>query len=137
MSLQGRLLIDLVGLGLIALIINLVRTRKLHVSYAVVWVLAVLAVIVLVSTPPLLDAITIAFGAIFPASALSLMGFVFIFLALVFISMQLSILSARVVEIAQFIALNKTSVLSEPTSEDTDGRFSAGADRAETLTRQA
>jgi hypothetical protein len=110
MSLQGRILIYLVGLGLIALIVNLVRTRKLHVSYAVVWVLALLTVIVLVSIPPLLDTITIAFGAIFPASALSLMGFVFIFLALVFISMQLSMLSARVVEIAHFIAMNKSAV---------------------------
>jgi hypothetical protein len=107
MSLQGRILIVIAGLWLITLIINLVRTRKLHVGYAVIWLLAVSGLIVMVAVPPLLDLITRAVGAIFPASALSLLAFVFIFLVLIFISVQLSMLSSRVTEMAQSLAMSK------------------------------
>jgi len=114
MSLQGRVLIVLVGLTILGVVVNLVRTKRLHVGYAVTWTTAVVAVIALVATPPLLDTVTWTMGAIFPASALSLLGFVFIFIALISISVQLSLLSNRLVEIAQHIALSKATVYAEP-----------------------
>ena len=107
MSIQGIILIDLMGLGLIFLILNLVRTKKLHVAYAVIWFLAVTGLMIMISVPPFLVLLPKVVGAIFPASALSLLAFVFIFLILIFFSVQLSAISARQVELAQALALNE------------------------------
>ncbi|MCB0291159.1 MAG: DUF2304 domain-containing protein [Calditrichaeota bacterium] len=104
MSLQGIMVIDLMGLGFIILLINLVRTQKLNVSYAIIWLGAVLGLMSLVSVPELLNLLPRLFGAIYPASALSLLGFVFIFLVLIFMSVKLSQLSARQVELIQLLA---------------------------------
>ena len=106
MSVQGVLLLDLFGVVLIWLIINMVRTRKLHPAFAVIWLLALVGMIVLISIPPLLFFVTrVVVGAIYPASALTLLAFALVFGILIFFSMQLSIISARQVEMAQKMAL--------------------------------
>jgi hypothetical protein len=107
MSVQGIVLIDLLGLGFILLILNLIRTRRLHVGYAVVWFLAVAVSMLIVSVPPLLGFLPKIVGAVFPASALSLLAFAFIFAVLIFFSVQLSIISARQVELIQALAVNE------------------------------
>jgi hypothetical protein len=107
MSLQGIVLIDLVGLALIILLLNLVRTHRLHVSYAALWLMAVTAVMTIISIPPVLGTVTAAVGAIYPASAISLLAFVFIFIVLIAFSVQLSSLSARLVDLAQAVALKE------------------------------
>jgi hypothetical protein len=107
MSVQGVVLIDLLGLGFILLILNLIRTRRLHVAYAVVWFLAVAASMLIVSVPPLLGLLPKIVGAVFPASALSLLAFAFIFAVLIFFSVQLSLISARQVELIQALALDE------------------------------
>lgn len=106
MSVQGIVLLDLFALSLIVLIINLVRTRKLHPAFAVIWLLALVGMIVIISIQPLLFFVTqVIVGAVFPASALTLLAFALVFGMLIFFSMQLSILSARQVEMAQKMAL--------------------------------
>jgi hypothetical protein len=107
MSTQGIILIDLVGLGLIVLLVNLIRTHKLHVGYGVIWLLAVLGLMITISFLPLMTLVTRTVGATYPASALSLLAFVFIFLMLIFISVQLSLVSARQIELAQSQAINQ------------------------------
>jgi hypothetical protein len=116
MSLQGIILIDILGIALIVLIINLIRTKKLHVGYAAIWFLAVIILMALVSIPPLLDMIPKLVGAKYPASALSLLAFVFIFLMLIFFSVQLSIMSTRQVELIQALAIQEL-LLSEKKTE--------------------
>lgn len=106
MSTHGIIIINILALSLIVLIFNLVRTRKLHVSYAVVWLISIAGLMVVTWFPPLLYLIPRLVGAIFPASALSLFAFVFIILVLILFSVQLSTLSARQTEIIQSIALN-------------------------------
>ncbi len=107
MSLQGIVLIDLFSSGLLLLILNLIRTKKLYVGYAVVWFLAVVGMMVIISIPPLLTLLPKVVGAIFPASALSLLAFIFIFLTLIFFSVQLSLIATRQVELIQAIALQE------------------------------
>ena len=117
MSTQGIILIDLIGFGLIVLILNLVRTHALYAGYAAVWLLAVAALMIMISIPQLLAAVTVAVGAIYPASALSLLAFIFIFVMLVFFSVQLSLLSTRQVKLIQTLALRE---LREATSAGPD-----------------
>jgi hypothetical protein len=116
MSLQGIIFIDIVGIALIVLIINLIRTKKLHVGFAAIWFLAVILLMTLVSIPPLLNMIPKLVGAQYPASAISLLAFVFIFLMLIFFSVQLSLMSTRQVELIQALAIQEL-LLSEKKSE--------------------
>lgn len=107
MSIQGIIFVDVLGLILILLILNLIRTKKLHVGYGAIWFLAVSGMMILVSVPPLLAFLPKMMGAVYPASALSLLAFFFIFLVLIFFSIQLSILYARQVELTQALALQE------------------------------
>lgn len=119
MSLHGIVLLDLFGLVLIGLIINLVRTRKLHAGFAVVWLVALVGMIVIISVPRLLFFVTrVVVGAIFPASALTLLAFVLVFGMLIFFSVQLSVISARQVELAQSLALNELLSQDKPANGD-------------------
>jgi hypothetical protein len=118
MTVQGIIVIDLLGLGFILLLLNLIRTHKLHVGYAAVWFLAVAGMMLIVSAPPLLDLLPRIVGAIFPASALSLLAFIFIFLVLIFFSVQLSIISARQAAMIQAMAV--TRLLAEERTAEPD-----------------
>jgi hypothetical protein len=107
MTTQGILLLDLIGLVLGIAIINLVRARRLHVAYAVVWLVAIVLMMVIITIPPLLAFITAAVGAIYPASAMTLLAFVLVFSMLILFSVQLSTIAARQIEIAQALALDQ------------------------------
>lgn len=118
MSIQGIVLLDLIGIGLIILILNFVRTKKLHVGYAVIWCLAIAGMMIIISIPPILSFVTTAVGAIFPASALSLLAFLFIFLLLIYFSVQLSLLSERQTALIQELALR--DVAKDASEKDVD-----------------
>lgn len=116
MSLQGILLIDGLGLALILLLVNLVRTKRLYVSYAIIWILAVVGLMVIVSVPSLLYVLPELVGAVYPASALSLLAFLFIFVVLIFMSVKFSTLSARQVQLIQQMALQAAEEDEGPTA---------------------
>lgn len=105
MSTQGIIIINILGLGLIVTILNLLRKHKLYVGYAAIWSIAVVGLMLMISIPALLSLVTRAVGAIFPASALSLLAFVFIFVMLLFITVQISRLSSRQIQLIQLMAL--------------------------------
>jgi hypothetical protein len=107
MSLQGIIFIDLLSICFLLLTVNLVRTKRLNISYAVVWFLSIIGLMALVSIPSLLTILPTLIGAIYPASALSLLAFVLIFLTLIFFSVQLSTISSRQIELAQAIAIQE------------------------------
>ena len=105
MTAQGILLLDAFGILLIIVLVNLVRTRKLHVFYGVIWLLASAGMMTIITIPALLSFVTRAVGARFPASAMTLLAFVLVFIMLIVFSMQLSLLASRQIELAQAIAI--------------------------------
>jgi len=107
MTPQGVLVIDVFGIALMMLIVHLVRRQKLHVGFGLLWMLTTLAAMTLVSVPQLLAAVTRAVGALFPASALSLMAFAFIVVVLIFFSVKLTSISSRQTRILQVLALKE------------------------------
>lgn len=117
MTIQGIILIDFCAVLLMLLIVNLVRTGKLYVGYAVFWLLVLVALIVILTSPSLLSLVTNVVGAIYPVSALSLLAFIFIFLLLVFFSVQLSTLSARQLRLIEQMAI-KELLEQEKTTEE-------------------
>jgi Uncharacterized conserved protein (DUF2304) len=110
MSTQGVILIDLMALGFIILILNFVRKHTLNIGHALIWIIAVVGMMTLVTFTPLRDFITRAVGAIYPASALTLLAFVFFFIVLIYFSVQLSIMSTRQIELIQTIAVLELKV---------------------------
>ena len=116
MTAQGIIVIDILGLVLLILILNLVRIGKLHVAYGALWSVSTAALILTVSVPPLLSLVTRLVGAVFPVSALTLLAFVFIFLVLIFFSVKLSALSTRQVELIQSLGLRE--LLDEAQTEE-------------------
>lgn len=105
MSTQGILLLDLAGLFLFVLIVQLVRKKMLHAGYGVIWLGAIFGTMLILSVPSLLDLVTRAVGALFPASAMTLLAFAFIVCNLVFISVKLSTLATRQAELIQRLAI--------------------------------
>jgi len=104
MTLQGTIVIDLMGLALMGLILGALRRQTLYVGYAVIWLLSIAGLMVLVSVPPVLSLVTVAVGALFPVPALSLLAFAFIFMILIYLSVQISLLSVRLTEVARYVA---------------------------------
>lgn len=107
MSVQGIVILDLIGFLFMLLTLNLVRTRRLHVVYGVIWLMAVIIMMTTISIPPLLALVTMAVGATFPASAMTLLAFVLVFSMLIIFSVQLSTIAARQIELAQSVALKE------------------------------
>ena len=107
MTTQGSLVLSLIGIAYLLWIVNLTRKGKLYVGYSVIWVVWIILGILVVGIPPLLDLVTDVTGALFPASALSVLAFGLIFAMQIYLLSQLSILSHRIASIAQHIAITE------------------------------
>lgn len=107
MTIQGIIVLVLIGLAFLFWILNLVRSGRLYVGYGVIFVLIILATIVILTVPRLLTLVTHMVGAVFPASALTLLALCFIVLLLVYILSQVTIISNRVALLAQQLAIRQ------------------------------
>jgi hypothetical protein len=107
MTLQGILVLNLIGLALLLWVLNLVRHGRLYVGYGVIFVAAILGTMLLLSVPWLLNTVTHLIGAIFPASALTLLALCFIVLMLLYILSQLTIVSNRLTTLVQKLAIEE------------------------------
>lgn len=120
MTLHGILLVNFIGLVLLLWVLNLVRHGRLYVGYGVIFVVAILGSLVLLSVPWLLNIVTHLIGAIFPASALTLLALCFIVLMLLYILTQLTIVSNRLSKLVQELALERARLEKKRASPDLD-----------------
>ena len=107
MTLQGTIVLILIGLAFLLWTLNLVRRGRLYVGYGVIFVLTIIMVIGILAVPGLLTLVTHLVGAVFPASALTLLALCFIVLLLVYILSQMTIISNRVAVLAQELAIRQ------------------------------
>lgn len=107
MTVQGIVVLTLIGLLFLLWILNLVRRDRLYVGYGVMFVLIILGAIVVLAVPALLTFVTHLVGAIFPTSALTLIALCFIVFMLVYILTQVTLLSNRVAAVVQQIAIQQ------------------------------
>ena len=105
MTIQGIVLLDLIGLVLMCWVLNLVRSGRLYVGYGVIFVSSIVGVIILLSVPTLLTRVTHIVGAVFPASALTLLALCFIVFLLVYILTQVTLVANRVALLVQELAI--------------------------------
>jgi hypothetical protein len=107
MTVQGILIINIMGIALLFWVSNLVRKGRLYVGYGVIMILAILGIQIIVSVPRLLFLLTHLVGAVFPVSALTMMALGFIVMMLVYILTQLTIISNRLAALTQALAIEQ------------------------------
>lgn len=107
MPLRQQIVALAISLGVLALIVELIRRRRLREEYSVLWFLTGLGILVLASWYELLVALTDFIGAALPTSTLFFFALVFLFLVSLQFSVRISTLDNRVKELAQKIALRE------------------------------
>lgn len=105
---RAVLVLDLMGLFFLIWVLNLVRHSRLYVGYGVIFIAAILGTMVTLSVPQLLLGVTHLVGAIFPASALTLLALGFIVLMLLYVLSQLTLVSNRLSVLIQELAIERS-----------------------------
>lgn len=93
------------AVGVVVLILELVRRRKLKEEYSVLWVLTSLVVLVLAVWFGALEGITKLIGATLPSSTLFFFGLLFVLVLSLHFSVRISSLERLVTTLVQEIAL--------------------------------
>ena len=109
MSVQAKLMITVLLVGNAALVVELLRRKKLSESYTLLWLFVAVLTLIASWSDRLLSGLALFFGAIAPVSALTLLSLVFILVMLIFFSMKVSRLDAQVKQLAQDQALRTPS----------------------------
>jgi hypothetical protein len=107
MTVHGTIVLLIIGLALQLWILNLVRRDRLYAGYGVFLITAIAVVMIVVAVPPLLAGVTRVVGAIFPVSALTLLALGFIFVTLVYVLTQVTIVSNRLATAIQELAVQR------------------------------
>ena len=102
---RQRLVAVLVAAVMLALVIELVRRRKLREEYSVVWVLTAIGLLVLAFNYRVLIALTDLIGAKQAPSTLFFGGLVFVMLVCLMLSVRMTRLSQRQRILSQKIAI--------------------------------
>jgi hypothetical protein len=105
MFLHQKIFAVIASFLIMAIVIELVRRRKLREEYSWLWLLTGAVIVVLVIWYDLLVAITQLIGAIAPTTTLFIFGLLFLMLISLHYSIQISKLSFQVKEMAQQLAL--------------------------------
>ena len=108
LPLRAVLVLDLMGLFFLIWVLNLVRHGRLYVGYGVIFIFAILGTMFMLSVPQLLLGVTHLVGAIFPASALTLLALGFIVLMLLYVLSQLTLVSNRLAVLIQELAIERS-----------------------------
>jgi hypothetical protein len=92
-------------LGLIAFIVEAIRRNRLKERYAILWLSASTALLVLALNRRLLDALAIAFGVRYGTSLLFLVAFLFLLVIVLHYSLVISSHRDSIRRLAQSVAL--------------------------------
>lgn len=110
MPIRNKMVALVFGIGMLLIIIELVRRRKLREEYSWLWLLTGSVVLILSLWFDVLKWITTVVGAVTPASTI----FLFAFLFLIFISLHFSVVISKLTdqskELAQRYALLELEV---------------------------
>jgi hypothetical protein len=110
MPLRQRIFALTISLGLLLLIIELVRRRKLREEYSALWILTGVVVLILALWFELLEWITGLIGAVLPVSTLFFFGLFFLILICLYFSVKMSEINNQVRDLAQAIGILETHI---------------------------
>ena len=124
MPIRNKIVALTLGIGMLLLIIELVRRRKLREEYSWLWLMTGSVILVLALWFNLLKWITHLVGAITPSSTIFLCAFLFLILISLHFSVVISRLANRNKELAQRYALLELEL--DELKKDFSHRFSKG-----------
>jgi len=110
MPLRQKILAISLSIGLIILIFELVRRKKLREEYSWLWMLTGAIIFILAIWYDLLVFITHLVGAVLPTSTLFFFGIFFLVLISLYFSVKVSTLSNQIRELAQKQALLESRI---------------------------
>jgi hypothetical protein len=125
-TIQGIIVLDLIGCVLLLWILDQVRRDRLYVGYGVIFVLTILGAILILSVPPLLTLVTKLLGAVFPVSALTLLALCFVVFMLVYVLTQVTLLSNRLATVTQQLAIQQAKGRAADIAEQRDRGTACG-----------
>jgi hypothetical protein len=105
MPLATRILAVGISLGILLLVVELVRRRRLKEEYSLLWIVTAVVLLVLSLWYELLLAITDVIGAVLPSSTLFFFGLAFALLMLLHFSVRISRLERSMTMLVQEIGL--------------------------------
>lgn len=120
MSLKIQIIIGVVLVCGLIVIVNMIRRRKLELKYALSWLFAIAAVLVLDLFPVLLTKLSNALGIWAPVNMVFFLGFCFSLMIIFTLTVALSRMSERVRKLSQAVALNEEKIL-QLEKRDADG----------------
>lgn len=118
MSGLAQALTIVIAVGAVALVVALVRSRRLKERYALIWLLVAFGMLALALARPLLDSVSRALGIQSGTTTLFLIATLVILGILLQLSMSLSALEEKVRDIAEAVALGESP---ETVEESNDG----------------
>lgn len=120
MTLRISIFAAIGSLLLLAVIFELIRSRRLQERYALLWLLTAFVIFVFAIWRDALDVLAGTLGIAYPPSALFVLASFFILIVLLHYSTVISELAERNVSLAQRIALLEQKLKETVASESTD-----------------
>jgi hypothetical protein len=105
MPVRNKVIALIIGIGMLILIIELVRRRKLREEYSWLWLMTAAGILLLSLWFDLLKWISHLIGAVVPASALFFFTFLFLILISLHFSVVISKLTSQNKDLAQRYAI--------------------------------
>ena len=133
MTVQGILVLNLIAIALLVWIGNLIRRGRLYVGYGVIFIAVMLCVTIVLDVPRLLTLVIKLVGAVFPASALTMLALGFIVFMLIYILAQLTMLSNRLTILVQTLAIERAEAQAKLSVGLEGGNFGEGRARQEQI----
>ena len=104
-SLQGKLIIILLGIIFISFLFYLLKNRKISDTLGLMWLTVSIGMVFVVVNNTILMFTTHLLGAQYPASALTMIGLLFIISLLLYFTFKISILTQDLRSLVQQIAI--------------------------------
>lgn len=120
MSPRQKIFALLAAVGLILLIVELIRRRKLREEYALVWLAVGIGVVILVWQYRILQWLTRLIGAVMPTTTLFLFAFFFLLVMAMHFSIKLSKLTSQVKDLTQELGILRTELETRHAPADND-----------------
>lgn len=105
MNIRIQIIIALVVLIALAVIVNMIRRKKLELRYALVWMAVGIAILILDFFPELISWLSTQIGIASPVNMLFFFGFCFSLVIIFALTMAMSRMSNRIKQLAQEVAI--------------------------------
>jgi hypothetical protein len=100
-------IIELIGLAVIAWLISQTRTKKMYVGFSVLWFVFVISLMIIIAIPSLASVVGFLLGIKDPMLAIICIICISGVIVLIYLTKQISIIANRVIDIAQYIAMER------------------------------